>query len=160
DYSGSVSAEDNLGIGGYDRIMGPNGQAQYRAADIADACRVLLAHHAHAYVAPGERFARRAPTRDPTDRDASTPPMTAGGGFGGAAGAPTSRAARPGGVTPPGRHGEAPIVNEFATVGDVLSDERNPGRKKPFDVRAVMAAVVDRDHAPLERWKDMRDAET
>ena len=27
DYSGGVSAEDNFGIGGYDRIMGPNGQA-------------------------------------------------------------------------------------------------------------------------------------
>ncbi len=29
DYSGSVSAEDNQGIGGYEHIMGPNGQAQY-----------------------------------------------------------------------------------------------------------------------------------
>ena len=43
DYSGGVSAEDNLGIGGYERIMGPNGQAQYWALDIAGACRVLLA---------------------------------------------------------------------------------------------------------------------
>ncbi len=32
DFSGGVSAEDNLGIGGYERIMGPNGQAQYWAA--------------------------------------------------------------------------------------------------------------------------------
>ena len=31
DFSGSVSAEDNQGIGGYDRIMGFNGQAQYFA---------------------------------------------------------------------------------------------------------------------------------
>src|SRR6478672_8281995 len=31
DYSGGVSAEDNFGIGGYDRVMGPNGQAQYCA---------------------------------------------------------------------------------------------------------------------------------
>ena len=29
DFSGGVSAEDNLGIGGFERIMGPNGQAQY-----------------------------------------------------------------------------------------------------------------------------------
>ena len=43
DYSGGVSAEDNFGIGGYDRIMGPNGQAQYWAADLAGACRVLFA---------------------------------------------------------------------------------------------------------------------
>ena len=42
DYSGSVSAEDNFGIGGYDRIMGPNGQAQYWARDISDACRILF----------------------------------------------------------------------------------------------------------------------
>ncbi len=27
DFSGGVSAEDNLGIGGYERVMGPNGQA-------------------------------------------------------------------------------------------------------------------------------------
>jgi hypothetical protein len=30
EYSGGVAAEDNQGIGGYERIMGPNGQAQYR----------------------------------------------------------------------------------------------------------------------------------
>ncbi len=35
DYSGGVSAEDNVGIGGYERIMGPNGQAQYWARDLA-----------------------------------------------------------------------------------------------------------------------------
>ena len=39
DYSGGVSAEDNFGIGGYERIMGPNGQAQYWAPDLAGACR-------------------------------------------------------------------------------------------------------------------------
>ncbi len=33
DFSGGVSAEDNFGIGGYDRVMGPNGQAQYWAAE-------------------------------------------------------------------------------------------------------------------------------
>ena len=43
DYSGGVSAEDNFGIGGYERIMGPNGQAQYWAPDLAAACRILLA---------------------------------------------------------------------------------------------------------------------
>ncbi|MDP9189472.1 MAG: hypothetical protein M3O25_09515, partial [Actinomycetota bacterium] len=72
DYSGGVSAEDNLGIGGYERIMGPNGQAQYWAPDLAGACRVLLAHYEHAYVAPGERFPRQAKTTDPRDRDAGT----------------------------------------------------------------------------------------
>jgi acetyl-CoA carboxylase carboxyltransferase component len=37
DYSGGVSAEDNFGIGGYDRVMGVNGQAQYWAPDLAGA---------------------------------------------------------------------------------------------------------------------------
>src|SRR4030042_3896241 len=38
DYSGSVSAEDNQGIGGYERVMGPNGQAQHWAPGLAGAC--------------------------------------------------------------------------------------------------------------------------
>ena len=69
DYSGGVSAEDNFGIGGYDRIMGPNGQAQYWAADLMAACEILFAHYEHTYVAPGERFPRRADSTDPVDRD-------------------------------------------------------------------------------------------
>jgi acetyl/propionyl-CoA carboxylase alpha subunit/acetyl-CoA carboxylase carboxyltransferase component len=69
DYSGGVSAEDNFGIGGYERIMGPNGEAQYWATDLADACRVLLDYYEHTYVAPGERFPRRAITADPATRD-------------------------------------------------------------------------------------------
>ena len=60
EYSGGVAAEDNVGIGGYERIMGPNGQAQYWASDLADACRVLLRYYQHTYVAPGERSVGRA----------------------------------------------------------------------------------------------------
>jgi acetyl-CoA carboxylase carboxyltransferase component len=74
DYSGGVSAEDNFGIGGYDRIMGPNGESQYWAPDISSAVDVLLAHYAHTYVAQGERFPRQAPTSDPADRDISASP--------------------------------------------------------------------------------------
>ncbi len=74
DYSGGVSAEDNFGIGGYERIMGPNGQAQYWAGDLADACRLLLRYYEHTYVAPGERFPRRAHTADPADRDVGDAP--------------------------------------------------------------------------------------
>jgi acetyl/propionyl-CoA carboxylase alpha subunit/acetyl-CoA carboxylase carboxyltransferase component len=69
DYSGGVSAEDNFGIGGYDRVMGPNGQAQYWAPDLAAAVGVLFAHYDHAYLAPGEAYPRPAPTTDPRDRD-------------------------------------------------------------------------------------------
>jgi acetyl-CoA carboxylase carboxyltransferase component len=130
DYSGSVSAEDNQGIGGYDRIMGLNGQAQYWAHDIDEACHILMSHYEHAYVAPGERFPRRATTSDPIDRDVRTYPHGSNGDDG------------------------------FALVGEILSDETKPGRKKAFEIRRVMMAVTDQDHPPLERWAGMRGAET
>jgi NAD(P)-dependent dehydrogenase (short-subunit alcohol dehydrogenase family)/acetyl-CoA carboxylase carboxyltransferase component len=129
DYSGGVSAEDNFGIGGYDRVMGPNGQAQYWAPDLTAACEILFAHYDHAYVAPGERFPRRASTSDPLDRDISSYPHVCPG-------------------------------SDFTVVGDIFSAEKNPERKKPFDIRTVMRAVVDHDHDVLERWADMADAET
>ncbi len=128
DFAGGVSAEDNFGIGGYDRIMGPNGQAQYWAPDLAGACSVLHRYYEHAYVAPGERFPRRAETSDAVERDVRSAPHTLAG-------------------------------SELATVGEIFSDETNPGRKQAFDIRSVMRAVVDSDHRPLERWERMRDAE-
>jgi len=128
DYSGSVSAEDNLGIGGYEHIMGPNGQAQYWARDVAEACTILLRHYDHTYIAPGERFPRRAVTTDAIGRDICAYPHNGG-------------------------------EEEFRLVGDIFSDEKNPGRKKPFDIRKVMRSVTDQDHQPLERWPAMRDAE-
>ena len=79
DFAGGVSAEDNFGIGGYDRIMGPNGQAQYWAADLPGACATLLQYYEHSYVAPGERFPRRAETTDPVDRDVREAPHRAVG---------------------------------------------------------------------------------
>ncbi|RSM74316.1 fused acetyl/propionyl-CoA carboxylase subunit alpha/methylmalonyl-CoA decarboxylase subunit alpha [Actinoplanes sp. ATCC 53533] len=82
DFSGGVSAEDNFGIGGYDRVMGPNGQAQYWAADLPAAREVLMAHYDHTYVVPGEAAPRRAATTDPADRDVSGfPHPTAGSDF-------------------------------------------------------------------------------
>jgi acetyl/propionyl-CoA carboxylase alpha subunit/acetyl-CoA carboxylase carboxyltransferase component len=129
DYSGGVSAEDNFGIGGYDRVMGPNGQAQYWAPNLQAACEILFAHYDHAYVAPGERFPRRAATSDPVDRDVQSFPHDH----------PSS---------------------DFTTVGDVFSAGTNKDRKKPFDIRTVMRAVVDQDHPVLERWADMADADT
>jgi acetyl/propionyl-CoA carboxylase alpha subunit/acetyl-CoA carboxylase carboxyltransferase component len=130
DYSGGVSAEDNEGIGGYDRIMGLNGQAQYWARDINDACHILFRHYEHTYVAPGERFPRRAVTDDPIDRDVQAYPHRKNGEEG------------------------------FTRAGEIFSDETNPGRKKSFDIRRVLMAVVDQDHPPLERWSGMRAAET
>jgi acetyl-CoA carboxylase carboxyltransferase component len=130
DYSGEVSAEDNLGIGGYDRIMGLNGQAQYWARDLDEACHILFRHYEHTYKLPGERFPRRATTTDPLDRDVQDYPHS--------------------------RNGE----EGFTRAGEIFSNETNPGRKKSFDIRRVMMAVVDQDHAPLERWPGMRAAET
>jgi acetyl-CoA carboxylase carboxyltransferase component len=130
DYSGSVSAEDNQGIGGYDRIMGVNGQAQYWAPDIGEACHILLRHYDHTYIFPGERFPRKAVTTDPVQRDVRDYPHVLEGEDG------------------------------FNRIGDILSDQTNPGRKKAFDIRTVMMSAIDQDHAPLERWAGMRAAET
>ena len=79
DFSGGVSAEDNFGIGGYDRVMGPNGQAQYWAPSLAAACGVLMAHYDHTYRAPGETAPRRAETTDPAGRDVSSYPHAVAG---------------------------------------------------------------------------------
>ena len=79
DFSGGVSAEDNFGIGGYDRVMGPNGQAQYWAPNLGAAMEILLQHYDHTYVAVGEDGPRRAVTSDPSDRDVSDFPHSAVG---------------------------------------------------------------------------------
>ena len=128
DYSGGVSAEDNFGIGGYGRIMGPNGEAQYWAPSLAAACGVLFDHYDLTYRAPGERWPRRAATTDPVDRDVRSAPQRVEG-------------------------------VDFTTVGDIFSDDANPDRKKPFDIRTLMGAVIDQDHDPLERWPEMAEAE-
>ena len=49
--------------------------------------------------------------------------------------------------------------SDLETVGEIFSEDTNPGRKKPFDVRSVMRAVADSDHEPLERWAGLREAE-
>ena len=130
DFSGGVSAEDNFGIGGFDRIMGPNGQGQYWAPTLADACDILLRHYEYTYVVPGERWPRRRATTDPVDRDVRSAPHTADAG------------------------------SDMATVGDIFSATHNAERKKPFDMRSVMRAAADTDSVPLERWEQWRGAET
>ena len=74
DYSGGVSAEDNLGIGGYARIMGPNGEAQYCAPTIAAAVDLLFDHYDLTYRAPGERWPRRVDDRRPARSRRAAPP--------------------------------------------------------------------------------------
>ncbi len=130
DFSGGVSAEDNFGIGGYERTMGPNGQGQYWAPNLPAACELLLRHYEHTYVVPGERFPRRRRTLDPADRDVRTAPHAPVRG------------------------------SEFTVVGDIFSAEKNAERKKPFDIRSVMRAVADTDSEPLERWQRWHGAES
>lgn len=81
DFSGGVSAEDNFGIGGYDRVMGPNGQAQYWTPNLGSAFGLLLEHYDRTYVAPGEIRPRMAATNDPVDRDVSDYPHSYGADF-------------------------------------------------------------------------------
>ena len=131
DFSGGVSAEDNFGIGGYDRVMGPNGQAQYWAPTLEDACRILLRHYDHTFVVPGERFPRRAATRDPVDRDVRT------------------LAAR------------WPTGNSTCTRSATSSPPSSTrSARSPSTSGRCMRSVVDADSDPLERWDAWRGAET
>ena len=129
DASGAVSAEDETAIGGFERIMGPNGEAQYFAHDLADAYRVLYEHYRYTYVVPGEPGPRRSPATDPVERSISD-------------------------FACPGEE------DGFRTVGEIFDDASNPGRKRPFPMRAVMEALIDRDGGHLERWRPMVGAET
>jgi len=63
--SGGVSAEDEIAIGGFERIMGPNGEAQYYARNLADAYRILYEHYRYTFVVPGESGPRRFASADP-----------------------------------------------------------------------------------------------
>ncbi|MBP7494712.1 MAG: ATP-grasp domain-containing protein, partial [Spirochaetales bacterium] len=130
DFSGSVSAEDNLGIGGAEKIMEPNGQAQIRVKDLQEAYEVLFHHYSLTYIEPGRRYPERLPTQDPLERDVGMYPYKDANGQG------------------------------FTVIGDIFSVRLNPERKKPFDIRQVMASLIDQDRKPLERWGGMRDAET
>ncbi len=130
DASGCVSADDDLALGGYTAIMGPNGQAQAHADDLEGAWRLLYRYYALTHVPPGARRPPAVGTRDPDDRPITESPYPASA-----------------------EHG-------FTTVGQIFSAAHNPDRKRPFAVRPVMAALVDADHPPLERWAAMHEAET
>ena len=135
DYSGGVSAEDNFGIGGYERIMGPNGQAQYWAPDLAGACELLLRYYEHTYVAPGERFPRRAATTDPVERDVRSAPHEAPG-------------LRPADRRRDLRRGDEPGPQE--AVRHPLGDARG-GRRRPRAARALGGHARGGDRGRLGR---------
>jgi acetyl-CoA carboxylase carboxyltransferase component len=127
--SGAVSAEDEVAIGGFERIMGPNGEAQYYAHSLVDAYRILYQHYGYTYVVPGEHGPRPWLTTDQTGRPVTEMPFDPQDG------------------------------QEFRTVGDVFNDGINPGRKRPFAMRALMRALIDQDGGQLERWRAMAGAE-
>jgi len=128
EYSGSVSAATNKGIGGLQKIMGPNGQAQYEAPNLREAYSLLFRHYELTHIAAGEKYTREADSTDPIGRDVTLSPYTGDEGF--------------------------------QTIGDIFSDEVNPGRKRPFAIREVMRAVLDQDIPPIERWGSWEGAET
>jgi len=130
EISGGVAAEDEKGIGGFERIMGPNGQAQYFAQDLGDAYRILLNHYEVSYRMAGEARPRKRQSEDPVNRDVCDAEYT------------------------------GPVDDGFAKIGEIFDLETNQGRKRPFSIRALMSAVKDRDAGHLERFQTMREAET
>ncbi|MFE9955586.1 carboxyl transferase domain-containing protein [Micromonospora sp. NPDC005299] len=136
DFSGGVSAEDNFGIGGYDRVMGPNGQAQYWAPNLPAARDVLMAHYEHTYVAPGESAPRRATTTDPVDRDISAFPHTVDGSDFTTVGEIFSAAANPDRKKP----------FDIRTVMRALSDQDHPVLERWAGMADAETAVVQDVH--------------
>ena len=130
DFSGSVSGETNVDIGGAEKIMVPNGQAQIRVSSVAEAYGVLFQHYRTCYVVPGNNFPEQRQSSDSDERDVTRTPYRDSLGQG------------------------------FSTIGDIFSKELNPDRKKPFDMRQVMRAVVDKDAEILERWRGLEDGDT
>ncbi len=136
DFSGGVSAEDNFGIGGYDRVMGPNGQAQYWAPNLTAARDVVMAHYDHTYVAPGEDAPRRAVTTDPADRDISDFPHDVAGSAFATVGEIFSAEANPDRKKP----------FDIRTVMRALSDQDHPVLERWAGMADAETAVVQDVH--------------
>ena len=130
DFSGSVSAEDNVGIGGVEKIMGPNGQAQIRAKSLTDAYSLLFKHYSYTYREGGDASPNWVETKDLRNRDIGESAYRDKLGQG------------------------------FQKVGDIFSEKVNAERKKPFEMRQVMGAIIDSDGGYLERWSGVSEGET
>ncbi len=128
--AGSVSAEDDIAIGGYERIMGLNGEAQFYARNLADAYRILYDHYRFTFVPPGECGPRHFSTGDSDTRSIMTYPC------------------------------EPEEGHDFRTLGEIFDADSNLDRKRPFSMRALMAGVIDQDGGNLERWRAWQGAET
>lgn len=64
--AGGDSENSDGALGGYDGVMGHNGEAHHRAPDIASAYRIVFAYH--------RLFGTTTPTTDPVDRDICVDP--------------------------------------------------------------------------------------
>jgi acetyl-CoA carboxylase carboxyltransferase component len=128
--AGAVSAEDDIAIGGYERIMGLNGEAQFYARNLADAYRILYDHYRFTFVPPGESASRLFTTSDPDTRSIMVFPC------------------------------EPEEGHDFRTLGEIFDPDSNLDRKRPFSMRALMAGVIDQDGGHLERWRAWQGAET
>ena len=136
DFSGGVSAEDNFGIGGYARVMGPNGQGQYWAPDLAGARDVLMAHYDHTYVVPGEQGPRRAATSDPADRDVTTYPHDLA----------DSDFRTVGDIFSPATNPDRKKAFDIRTVMRALADQDHPTLERWADMADAETAVVQDAH--------------
>ena len=74
DFSGSVSGENNSDIGGAEKIMGPNGQAQVRVPNLNAAYSYLFKHYKYTYVSSGQIYPERKRTSDNVSRDVAAEP--------------------------------------------------------------------------------------
>ena len=130
DYSGGISAEDERGIGGVERIMGPNGQAQFIAENLGDAYRILFDWYRNTYRNADELKQRKLKTSDLSTRSIMDYPYI------------------------------SDKDEQINTIAEIFDSKRNAERKKPFAIRAVMQAVVDQDIESLERFSPQKDGET
>ncbi|HEX6888466.1 MAG TPA: carboxyl transferase domain-containing protein [Candidatus Nanopelagicales bacterium] len=67
--SGGQPSPNDAALGGYAAVMGPNGEAHHRAADLAEAYDLVLRHHALL-----ADTARALPAADPVERDVCLAP--------------------------------------------------------------------------------------
>lgn len=130
DFSGGVSAEDERGIGGVERVMGPNGQAQYKVANISEAYTILFEIYRHTYCDPQTGQVPRLQSSDVNDRDICLHPYT---------------------------DSNHPHFNK---IGDIFAASVNGERKKPFAIRHVMQALIDQDSPQLERFSNLHQGES
>lgn len=133
ELSGGGSYPSELAIGGYDAVMGPNGQAHHVAPDLVGAYELVFVHLTlcePAAASPPDQLVRRPEswrTSDPADRSVCESPYLGAEGF--------------------------------DDIGDVLEQHRHPTRKRPFAVGPVISALRDADAPELHRWPHLRGGE-